>query len=653
MIIEMRAMKRFPYIGLLILILSPHFLFGGERREKVVLNEEEFRDRVYACFLGKTIGGTLGMPFEGQREMHNLTFYNPVPKEPVPNDDLDLQLLWLKALEENGAKINAHILGDYWLRYVVVDWNEYGIGKKNLRLGIPPPLSGHFRNIWRDSNGAWIRSEIWACLYPGVPSLAAMSAFEDACVDHGIAEGTYAEVFMAVLESSAFFERDKKKLLRIALSYIPKDCGVAKSVRTAMEAFDKGLDWRSARERVVEASKETGWFMAPQNVGFVVIGLLYGDKDFGKAICTAVNCGDDSDCTGATVGALMGILYGTKAIPAKWREPISEEIANVAIGGFKPPATLQELTDRVVRMAKIALREHNAPVVISPSSPTTPNASAKLRLVDEETINKLWKRSPYLIEYRFEDIIALLDFQGEPFIEGEKPKIISLTLENPKKGRGKAKLKCESEEGLSLSPVRADVILPARVRITLRAVDMDSDVLKGRILLLSPEGRKLGEIPLTFILRPTVHKEDFALAKFGVTASSDSELEWEKGCTGKVNDGIIAGEDDFEGKRWHSALTPHPHWVALHLPAPRLLGRVIIHFADPRGHPVDFDGEVSLDGVTWENIFKVRGYEEERRFQWKAEKPVLMKHFRLVIHKSASRIWENAAQVSEIELLPN
>lgn len=165
-----------------------------------------------------------------------------------------------------------------------------------------------------------------------MPSLAAKYAFEDACVDHEIGEGTYAEVFMAALESSAFVERDKRELLKIALSYIPPDCGVAKSVRTAIEAWEKGLDWREAREGVVEASKETGWFMAPQNVGFVVLGWLYGGEDFGKAICTAVNCGDDSDCTGATVGSLMGILYGTKGIPEKWREPLSERITNYTLG---------------------------------------------------------------------------------------------------------------------------------------------------------------------------------------------------------------------------------------------------------------------------------------------------------------------------------
>lgn len=636
----------------LLLFQTASILGGAGGSGKVVLNEEEFKDKVYACWLGKTIGGALGMPFEGQREMHNLTFYEPVPREPVPNDDLDIQLLWLKALEERGPKISAHILGEYWLHYVIVDWNEYGIGKKNLLLGIPPPLSGHFRNNWRDSNGAWIRSEIWACLYPGVPQLSARYAFEDACVDHGISEGTYAEVFLAVLESAAFVEREKGELLRIALSYIPKECGVAKSVRTAIDSWEKGLDWRTARARVVEASKETGWFMAPQNVGFVIIGLLYGGDDFGKAICTAVNCGDDSDCTGATVGAIWGILNGQKGIPQKWREPISERIANVAIGGFQPPATLKELTDRVVRMAKIALRAHSAPVVIHPSAHSSPSARKKLPLVDTSAIAELWKRSPYLIEYRLGGMNVSLDFQGEPFIEAGKPKFILLSLDDLNNGKEQLRIECRTKGEVSVSPHIANIRIPGKLRIGLKASKIQEEILKVEVVFISQKGKQLGKIPLTLIGKLTVYDEDFALSKYGVIASSDSELEWEKGCTKRVNDGIIAGEVDFEGKRWHSALTPHPHWVALHLPQPHLLGRVIIHFADPQGHPVDFDGEISSDGEVWETIFRVRGYGETRRFEWKAEEPILMKHFRFLIYKSSSRVWEDAAQVSEIELLP-
>ena len=100
-----------------------------------------YQDRVRACWLGKNIGGTLGAPFEGHRGVFDLTFYTHDVKTGIlPNDDLDLQLVWLLAAEKSGAAVNAEILGEYWLTYIPCDWSEYGAGRNNLRRGyLPPP----------------------------------------------------------------------------------------------------------------------------------------------------------------------------------------------------------------------------------------------------------------------------------------------------------------------------------------------------------------------------------------------------------------------------------------------------------------------------------------------------------------------------------
>ena len=67
---------------------------------------------------------------------------------------------------------------------------------------------------WRNSNGAWIRSEIWASLYPGQPDQAIRYAYYDACVDHGYGEGTYAAIFTAALESMAYVSVSYTHLMR-------------------------------------------------------------------------------------------------------------------------------------------------------------------------------------------------------------------------------------------------------------------------------------------------------------------------------------------------------------------------------------------------------------------------------------------------------
>ena len=48
------------------------------------LNFKTYKEKVYGCFTGKSVGGTLGMPFEGQLDVDPVTYYDPVPTEMVP-----------------------------------------------------------------------------------------------------------------------------------------------------------------------------------------------------------------------------------------------------------------------------------------------------------------------------------------------------------------------------------------------------------------------------------------------------------------------------------------------------------------------------------------------------------------------------------------
>ncbi len=339
----------------------------------MVLEFNEYYDKVKACFLGKNVGGTVGAPYEGVTGINDVSFYtHDLASGVLPNDDLDLQLVWLLAAEKFGPAVNSNILAEYWGYKVVAHWAEYGIGKVNMRSGLVPPISGHYNNYMKDSNGAWIRSEIWACLCPGRPDLAVKYAYEDASVDHAD-EGVYAEVFTAALESAAFVEKDYEKLINIALSYIPENCGVAKAIRLVQKCKADGKTWREARKILLteipcsfsHATKDDvapedavprgpEGYDAPSNIGIIMIGWYYGDGDFGKTLCTAVNCGEDTDCTAATLGSIWGILYGTKGIPQKWLDPIGDEIKTLSLDRthefYRICGTVTELTDRITNL---------------------------------------------------------------------------------------------------------------------------------------------------------------------------------------------------------------------------------------------------------------------------------------------------------------
>ena len=244
--------------------------------------------------------------------------------------------------------------------------NNY-VCKINMQTGFYPPLCGEFHNEeWKHSNGAWIRSEIWACLAPGFPKIARRYAFADACVDHGMEEGTVAELFTVTLESLAFYNNDLRAIIEEALEAIPAQSRVAKAVRYVIEAYDRGDDYKDVRDALVKQSEDIGWFQAPANIGFVTIGLLYGEGDFKKSILYAVNCGDDTDCTGGTVGAVLGILNGTAGIPADWAEYIGDRIITCSVNNGYPRvrkiSTCSILTDRVMQLIPTVFLANNLPM---------------------------------------------------------------------------------------------------------------------------------------------------------------------------------------------------------------------------------------------------------------------------------------------------
>ncbi|TDF95555.1 ADP-ribosylglycohydrolase family protein [Paenibacillus piri] len=316
------------------------------------LNETEYYRKIYGGWLGKNIGGTLGYPVEGRMELLDLTYYPQLSDGPLPNDDLDLQIVWLHALEQYGARLTAAELGQEWMEHVFFPFDEYGYGLANMRRGLVPPVAGWFNNPFADCMGSPIRSEIWAMIAPGCPGIAAYYAYQDAVVDHAGGEGVYGEMFFAAIESAAFFETDRDRLIQIGLTYIPEECRTAKAVRALLQWYKEGKTWTEARELVLEHHGHPNFTDAPQNIAFTLLGWLYGE-DFGDAILKAVNCGYDTDCTAATLGAILGIILGPEKLPERWLKPVGDRIAvNAPIKGFPIPETLDELTARTLKIGK-------------------------------------------------------------------------------------------------------------------------------------------------------------------------------------------------------------------------------------------------------------------------------------------------------------
>ena len=344
------------------------------------MNRRILRDKILGCFNGKNVGGTLGAPLEGKNGFFDIEYFlQPnIVNNPQPNDDLDLQISSLNAVRRFGRNVSAEILAEYYNIFVTPSWAEYGFAKSNLRRGIPTPISGFHSNSYKDSCGSFIRSEIWACLCPGHPELAARYAYFDSSIDHAD-EGTYGEIFWAAMQSAAFVESDIKKLIDIGLSYIPRESALHKGITLVKECYESKKTHEEARDiifkeipgafsyqhtklkdiKLTEYTPAPAGFDAPQNIAIAIMGLLYGEGDFGKSMLLAVNCGEDADCTAGSLAATLGIILGNSALPEKWIKPINDVIITATLNTldfgmtmntpFFLPKSTQELSDEIIR----------------------------------------------------------------------------------------------------------------------------------------------------------------------------------------------------------------------------------------------------------------------------------------------------------------
>ncbi len=317
---------------------------------------ERYLDQILGGWIGKSIGGAIGARFEGQKGWIEISPQEMFPPQIPPNDDLDLQVLWLKVLEEKGAALTSDDLAEAWLEGCWYPFNEYGIFRRNWRLGIHPPASGRFANqFWETGMGCPIRAEVWGYVFPGAPDLAARYAQKDGALDH-TEQSVGAERMFAAMASMAFFIPDVRRLAKMAMHHLPAGTPIAMLTRVAFQAYDEGLSLREARDRLMLLAGVPEACDAQINVPFTFLGLLYGGNDLQETLLSALRCGYDTDCTLATAGALIGQILGASRIPSALKMPVGDQLV-MGIQYRRKDMTLSALARDTARMGALLAKE--------------------------------------------------------------------------------------------------------------------------------------------------------------------------------------------------------------------------------------------------------------------------------------------------------
>jgi ADP-ribosylglycohydrolase len=374
---------------------------------KKFLEYQTYYDRILGGWIGKSLGGIIGAPYECHKQFNKANYDNLWPKELYPNDDLDIQVVWLEALQEIGINPTSRQLAEFWQERCFYTCCEYGIFIDNLEHGIYPPLSGTWNNqFFQNSEGCPIRSEIWGFISPNNPALAMKYATNDGCLDHGTIS-IELEQFLSVAASEAFFANDPVELFERVCSLVPPNNAGSILYKGVKALCEKYQDEYELWLNIVRKYGDADGTKALINNAFAMMALFKGGNDFKEIMRLCIQIGWDVDCSCATAGALWGAIHGSKAFPQEFLDKMGKTL--ICACDIKHKYTA--LTDFAAETAAIGIEV--AQVL---------NPEIEILNAPQVTVRPLVK----------EAITATYTYQNdEPVLWAQKTNTVTITINNP------------------------------------------------------------------------------------------------------------------------------------------------------------------------------------------------------------------------------
>ena len=333
------------------------------------LTVEDYYNRVYGAWLGRCSGCLLGIPIEGLYVQDFWPYLKEIGQYPlnryldssipdrlkekytfitergyideidhmVENDDTNYTVISLAVLEKFGWDFKPEHVAAVWLENLPAyhTFTAERVAYRNFLLMKSPPESASYCNPFREWIGAQIRGDFWGYVCPGDPARAAELAWRDACISH-VKNGIYGEMWVAAMCSAAAVLETPRQVLEAGLAQVPENSRLTQVVREVMDWYDTGKDIQEALmliHQLWDDSNPHHWCHTLSNAQIVTLGLMWGENDYEQSVSWAVTAGIDTDCNGATVGSIIGMLHGADRLPGKWIDPLNDRL-DTGISGY-------------------------------------------------------------------------------------------------------------------------------------------------------------------------------------------------------------------------------------------------------------------------------------------------------------------------------
>lgn len=315
--------------------------------DTVTMSRDTLMDKIKGGWAGQAIGCTYGGPteFRYQGRMipdsvgiawpdHYMQWY--FDNVPGLYDDVYMDLTFVDVFDKYGlhAPVDSFATAFAYAQYPL--WHANDQARRNIKKGIMPPESGHWKNNpHADDIDFQIEADYAGLMAPAMPNAA--SRYADG-IGHimNYGDGWYGGVYVAAMYSLAFIREDIHDVVRDALEVIPAGTRYRSCMEDVIAWYQADPDdWRATwhlcqdkygcEGRCPDSANGSPFNIdAVINSAYIIIGLLYGEGDFDLTLDIATRCGQDSDCNPASAGGILATMLGYSAIPEKWMANLHE-----------------------------------------------------------------------------------------------------------------------------------------------------------------------------------------------------------------------------------------------------------------------------------------------------------------------------------------
>lgn len=328
-------MKLFNIITILLLTLSVSACKSST--DYVDITADVMDDKVRGAWAGKMIGVIYGRPMEfaaNSAIYSDSIYWQPENIEKsLMEDDIYGQLNFMMTMERYGQDVSIDSLAKNFAYAEFALCHANLQGRKNYFDGIPAAeLSLPCNSIHCEDIDFQIECDFIGFINPCMPQ-SSNALCEKVGAIMSAADGMYAGMFVSAMHTLAYELSNPKEIIEKALLAIPTESGYAQCIKDVLKAYEENPnDWQAAWELLNEkwAPYDICTPYLPFNIdaklngAYVVMGLLYGQRDWAKTMEITVRCGQDTDCNTATAAAVLGLIDGYKAIPEIYKSHLPQ-----------------------------------------------------------------------------------------------------------------------------------------------------------------------------------------------------------------------------------------------------------------------------------------------------------------------------------------